>query len=152
MNNPCEVPELYVFFLFFRQNPCLCTRKVALDVTDLILSSTTPVATSLPDGDRRSLPAITHRLLDVLSSETSQPTPCYSPHTPFLSQFLGCVATLAMKYLCFHQKEGMTAEETILRLLGFEAYEVHLAVLESLMTCWAETGEWRCRGIASCMC
>lgn len=130
----------------------MCTRKVALDVTDLILSSATPVATSLPDGDQHSLHAVTQHLMDVLSSVTSQPTPPYSPHTPFLSQFLGCVATLAMKYLCFRQRGGVTAEETILRLLGFEAYEVHLAVLESLMTCWAEAGERRHRGIASCLC
>lgn len=137
-------------FLFFRQNPCLCTRKVALDVTDLILSSTMPVVTSLPNSDQHNLHAITQCLLDVLSSETSQPTPRYSRHTPFLSQFLGCVATLAMKYLCFRQRA--TAEEMILRLLGFEAYEVHLAVLESLMTCWVEAGERRRRGIASCVC
>ena len=130
----------------------MCTRKVALDVTDLILSSTAPVATSLPDGDQHNLHAITQHLMDVLSLETLQPTPPYSPHTPFLSQFLDCVATLAMKYLCFRQREGVTVEETILRLLGFEAYEVHLAVLESLMTCWAEAGERRRRGIAFCLC
>lgn len=129
-----------------RQNTCLCTRKVALDVTDLILSSFAPIMTSLPNSDQHNLRTITNHLLDVLNSEISQSTPSYSPHTPFLCQFLSCVATQAMKYMCFHQGESGVAEKTVLKLLGFEAYEVHLAVLETLKNCWTEAWETNGRG------
>ena len=48
--------------------------------------------------------------------------------------------------MCFHQGESGVAEKTVLKLLGFEAYEVHLAVLETLTNCWTEAGKNNGRG------
>ncbi|KAL8624379.1 hypothetical protein ACOMHN_012779 [Nucella lapillus] len=132
-------------WLITRHNPCLCTRKVALDITGLILSivSSPPPALlpSLPPGDRHILDAIFHDLLQTLTSEVWSPPPPYSPHTPFLSEMLGSVARLAMRYLCVAGVGGGggDGEGVVLRLLGLEAYEVHLAVLDWLLVDWGKT-------------
>ncbi|XP_070182085.1 tRNA (32-2'-O)-methyltransferase regulator THADA-like [Littorina saxatilis] len=130
----CVTGWLPLCWLTSRQNPCLCTRKVALNVTDLILSTASSIHSLLTVNDRHNLLAISNHLRDTLRSELASPSPPYSPHTPFLSEFLSCVTALSMKYLRGKEGGGETlAEEVVLRLLGFEAYEVHLAVLDSLV-------------------
>ncbi|XP_076464247.1 tRNA (32-2'-O)-methyltransferase regulator THADA-like [Babylonia areolata] len=159
----CLSGWLPLTWLITRQNPCLCTRKVALDITDLVLSiaatatttatATPPVlpASSLPAATaegRRHLEAISGRLFSVLRAEVWSPPspPYYSPHTPFLSQLLGCVARLAMRHICCadgerEREEGGEGEGVVLRLLGFPAYEVHLAVLSWLQDRWGDDDE-----------
>ncbi|KAK7482199.1 hypothetical protein BaRGS_00026548, partial [Batillaria attramentaria] len=136
MSSVCVKGWSQHMWLLARENPCLLTRKVALDVTDLILSSTTSTSVSLPPDDICRLQDISVGFRIVLQTEVSSTIICYNRHSPFLSEFLSSVATLTLKHLTCDTKTreggGFDVERTILTLLNFDAYEVYVAVLDSL--------------------
>lgn len=85
--------------------------------------------------DLLNMQTIAGSLLSVLQVELNKDALCYySSHTPFLPDFLSCLASLAVKYFAIKPDGALESEKIILQLLGFDSYEFRSAFLDSLVT------------------
>ena len=122
----------------FRCNPCFCTRKLAIEVTNQIVSIYRPF---LADSDGfPELDTIYVRFLCMLVTELRalSSNSSYSRYLPFLSEFQSCVAGVTLQHIAaVCERSGLTEEGLLLVLLDSPVYEVVCIVLDALLD-WTE--------------
>ncbi|PVD25967.1 hypothetical protein C0Q70_13634 [Pomacea canaliculata] len=123
-------------WLVTRENKCLLTRKVAMEVLNLVLSHAEVIKMSFSARDVDMFNTIKCLFLTTLRSEVKKASE-YSLYTPSLPDFLSCMGLLAMKWLVLEVSSSMNeddSESVILDLLNFDAYEVHISVFQVLLS------------------
>lgn len=106
-----------------------------MEVLNLVLSHAEVIKMSFSARDVDMFNTIKCLFLTTLRSEVKKASE-YSLYTPSLPDFLSCMGLLAMKWLVLEVSSSMNeddSESVILDLLNFDAYEVHISVLDSLL-------------------